>query len=163
MGHYDINYSITLSEDDLIKYKIDDLTELKTYEDISFVINNKYLWNKIEIETDNKMINTLLYLNKISKDSNKSYIEYISIEIPYYYSEEVEAMIKTVNDFNFFFVNDCHLDTETKKYFKLKIKFQNQETEFIFDKKDDKKDDENDKDEHYGNQNNENNENNIKE
>jgi len=61
------------------------------------------------------------------------------------------AMIKTVNDFNFFFVNDCHLDTETKKYFKLKIKYQNQETEFIFDKKEDKKDDSNennDKDEH---------------
>ena len=120
MGHYDINYSITLSEDDLIKYKIDDLTELKTYEDISFIINNKYLWNKIEIETDNKMINTLLYLNKISKDSNKSYIEYISIETPYYYTEEVKTMIKTVNDFNFFFVNDCHLDKETKKYFKIK-------------------------------------------
>ena len=163
MGHYDINYSITLSEDDLIKFKIEDLTVLKTYEDISFIINNKYLWNKIEIETDNKIINTLLYLNKINKDSNKSYIEYISIETPFYYNEEVETMIKTVNDFNFFFVNDCHLDTETKKYFKLKIKFQNQETEFIFDKKDDKKDDENDKDEHYENQNNENNENNIKE
>ena len=159
MGHYDINYSITLSEDDLIKYKIDDLTVLKTYEDISFIINNKYLWNKIEIETDNKMINTLLYLNKISKDSNKSYIEYISIEIPYYYSEEVEAMIKTVNDFNFFFVNDCHLDTETKKYFKLRIKYQNQETEFIFDKKEDK----NDKNDKNENNENKNNENNIKE
>ena len=150
MGHYDINYSITLSEDDLIKYRIDDLTTLRTYEDISFIINNKYLWNKIEIETDNKIINTLLYLNKISREASKSYIEYISIETPIYYNDEVEAMIKTVNDFNFFFVNDCHLDTETKKYFKLKIKYQNQETEFIFDKKEDKKDDNNennDKDE----------------
>ena len=150
MGHYDINYTITLSEDDLIKYRIDDLTTLRTYEDISFIINNKYLWNKIEIETDNKIINTLLYLNKISREASKSYIEYISIETPIYYNDEVEAMIKTVNDFNFFFVNDCHLDTETKKFFKLKIKYQNQETEFIFDKKEDKKDDNNennDKDE----------------
>ena len=139
MGHYDINYSITLNDDDLLKYKIDDLTALKTYEDISFIINNKYLWNKIEIETDNKIINTLLYINKISKDTNKSYTEYISIETPFYYNKEVEAMIKTVNDFNFFFVNDCHLDPETKKYFKLKIKYKNQETEFTFEKNENEK------------------------
>ena len=133
MGHYDIDYSITLSEDDALKFHIDDVTQLKNYEDISFIIENQSLWNKIQMKTENKSINLLLYLNKISSDSNKSYIEYISFEEPVFYNESVKNMIKTVNDFNFFFVNNCPLTPESKKYFSLTIKYKNKETVFNFD------------------------------
>ena len=34
LGHYDIDYSIELNDDDVSKFKIDDITKLKTYEDI---------------------------------------------------------------------------------------------------------------------------------
>ena len=146
MGHYDINYSIELSDDDLLKFNIEDISQLKTYEDISFIIENQYLWSKIKIESENKIINLLLYLNKISTETNKSYIEYISYEKPIYINESVKTMLKTANDFNFFFVNDCPISIESKKYFSLKIKNHNDEIIINFDKveKEDDKIDNND-------------------
>ena len=134
LGHYDIDYYITLSEEDMLKFHIEDVTQLKKYEDISFIIENQYLWQKIQLKTENRFINLLLYLNKISNDSNKSYLEYIPYEEPVFYNEAVKNMLKTVNDFNFFFVNNCSLNQETKKYFSLTIKYNDQETIFNFDK-----------------------------
>ena len=134
IGHYDIDYSITLSDDDALKYHIEDVTQLNTIEDISFIINNQYLWDKIQIKTDNTTINLLLYLNKISYDTNKSYIEYIAYEKPIYYNDSVQLMFKTVNDLNFFFVNNYPLNPELKKYFSLTIKYKDKETLITFDK-----------------------------
>ena len=134
LGHYDIDYYITLSEEDMLKFHIEDVTQLKKYEDISFIIENQYLWQKIQLKTENRFINLLLYLNKISNDSNKSYLEFIPYEEPVFYNEAVKNMLKTVNDFNFFFVNNCSLNPETKKYFSLTIKYNDQQTIFNFDK-----------------------------
>ena len=134
IGHYDINYSIELNDEEISKFKIKDLEKLQTYEDISFIIENKYLWSKIRIETENKTINLLLYLNKISIEANKSYIEYISYEAPIYCNESVKTMIKTVNDFNFFFINDCAINPKLKKSFNLKIKYRQKEAIIHFDK-----------------------------
>ena len=133
LGHYDIDYSITLSEDDMLKFHIEDISQLKTYEDISFIVENQYLWDKIQIKTENYAINLLLYLNKISPDSSKTYIEYIAYEEPIFYSEEVKNMFRTVNDFNFFFVNNCALNPEIKKDFSLTIRHKDQETVFNFE------------------------------
>ena len=132
-GHYDIDYSITLSEEDILKYHIDDLANLTKYEDISFIVDNQYLWNKIQMETNNNSINLLLYLNKISFDSCKTYIEYLAYEEPVYYNSSVKQMLSTVNDLNFFFVNKTSLIPEQKKYFSLRIKYKDQETIFNFD------------------------------
>jgi len=134
LGHYDIDYSITLSDEDVMKFHIKDITELTKYEDISFIIENQYLWDKIQMNTENKSINLLLYLNKVSIDSTKSYIEYIAYEEPVFYNESVKNMMKTVNDFNFFFVNNCPLNPESKKYFSLTIKYKNKSIVFHFDK-----------------------------
>ena len=134
LGHYDINYSITLSEDDVLKFHIDDITQLTKYEDISFIVENQYLWDKIQMKTENKSINLLLYINKISIESNKTYIEYIPYEQPVFYNESVKNMLKTVNDINFFFVNKNSLYPDIKKYFSLTIKYKDKETVFNFDK-----------------------------
>ena len=132
MGHYDIDYSIKLSDEDIEKYKIQNIEDLKTYEDISFIVENQYLWSKISLETENKMINILLYINKISTESNKSYIEYIPYETPIYYNESFKTMIKTVNDLNFLFINEFSISKDSKKYFKLKIIYKELETTINF-------------------------------
>ena len=134
IGHYDIDYLITLTEEDMLKYHIEDVTNLQNYDDISFLINNQYLWDRIQMKTNNPSINLLLYLNKISIDSNKSYIEYIAYEEPVFYNESVKNMLRTVNDFNFFFINNCPLKPEAKKYFSLTIKYKDKETVINFDK-----------------------------
>ena len=134
IGHYDIDYSITLTEEDMLKYHIEDVTNLQNYEDISFLVNNQYLWDRIQMKTNNPAINLLLYLNKISFDSNKSYIEYIAYEEPIFYNESVKDMLRTVNDFNFFFVNNYPLKPEAKKYFSLTIIYKDKESVINFDK-----------------------------
>ena len=161
MGHYDIDYLIELNDDDINKYNIEDISKLKTYEDISFIINNQYLWNKIKIITDNKIINLLLYLNKISIESNKSYIEYISYETPIFYNESIKSMLKTVNDLNFFFINNYSINSESKKYFKLKIKYHEKETIINFDHIEEKNKIEIEKKDNNNNDNNDDDNNNI--
>ena len=161
MGHYDIDYLIELNDDDINKYNIEDISKLKTYEDISFIINNQYLWNKIKIITDNKIINLLLYLNKISIESNKSYIEYISYETPIFYNESIKSMLKTVNDLNFFFINNFSINSESKKYFKLKIKYHEKETIINFDHIEEKNKIEIEKKDNNNNDNNDDDNNNI--
>ena len=136
IGHYELNYSITLNDDDINKYNIKDISNLKTYEDITFIVENKYLWNQIEIETENNLMNLLLYLNKINSEANKSYIEFISYECPIYYNDSIKTMIQTVNEFHFIFVNNYSINQESKKYFKLKIKFHDKETIINFDSSD---------------------------
>ena len=161
MGHYDIDYLIELNDDDINKYNIEDISKLKTYEDISFIIDNQYLWNKIKIITDNKIINLLLYLNKISIESNKSYIEYISYETPIFYNESIKSMLKTVNDLNFFFINNFSINSESKKYFKLKIKYHEKETIINFDHIEEKNKIEIEKKDNNNNDNNDDDNNNI--
>ena len=133
LGHYDIDYTITLSEEDALKYRVEDVTQLNSVEDISFIIENQYLWEKIQMKTENNSINLLLYLNKISLESNKYYIEYIAFEKPVFYNDSVKLMLKTVNDFNFFFVNNCALNPESKKYFSLTVKYKDKESVISFD------------------------------
>ena len=130
LGHYDIDYSITLNEEDILKYHIDYIENLTSYEDIKFIVENQYLWGKMEILTENSFINLLLYLNKIS--INKSYIEYIAYEQPVFYNKSVKEMLMTVNDLNFLFVNDCPLNPESKKNFSLTIKYKDKQTVIDF-------------------------------
>ena len=127
MGFYDINYELTLNDEDMKKFKINDISNLSTYEDFSFIVENKYLWNKIQIITKNKNINLLLYMNKVGSDYSKAYVEYIAYEKPIFLNSDIELMIKTVNDFNFFFVNSSNLISGKNKYFELKIKYKDKE------------------------------------
>ena len=130
IGFYDIDYSITLNDDDIKKFKIEDVSALSTYQDFEFILENKYLWNKIQIDTVNKNINLLLYMNKVGTESNKAYVEYIAYEQPVFLNNKVELMIKTVNDFNFFFVNSTPLFSDKKKHFSLKVIYKDQEATF---------------------------------
>ena len=77
LGHYTIDYEITLDDDDMREFNLTDITKLKTYDDIKFIVENINLWSKIRITTDNNFMNLLLYMNKINTDSNKIYIEFI--------------------------------------------------------------------------------------
>ena len=133
LGHYDIDYSITLIEEDVLKYNIDDISKLTKYEDILFIIENQYMWSRIQIETESTSVNLLLYINKVSFESNKSYIEYIPYEQPVYYNEKIENMFKNVNELNYFFVNNSYLNPKCKKFFKLTIKYLDKETVIKFD------------------------------
>ena len=139
LGHYNIDYSITLNDDDMRRYNLTDITTLKTLDDIKFIIDNISLWNKIRLTTDNNFMNFLLYINKINPESNKIYIEFISYENPVYSNDEVKQMLQSVNETNYFFVNETVVTPEEQKTFTLTIKFKDSSTVINFgDFKDDR-------------------------
>ena len=69
-----LNLLLTLKlEEDNIKSK--DFNNLKDLDDLSFIIDNKKLWEKIELSSKSELLNSLLQMNKIKK--NKSVIAYL--------------------------------------------------------------------------------------
>ena len=123
MGHYNIDYSITLDDDDMRAFNLTDINKLKTYNDIKFIVENLSLWNKIRLTTDNNFVNLLLFLNRINTESNKIYLEFLSYEEPVYLNNEVKQMLQSVNETNYFFVNETALNPKEKKTFTLTINF----------------------------------------
>ena len=132
LGHYKIDYSITLDDDDMRNFNLTDISKLKTYEDIKFIVENISLWNKIRLTTDNNFVNLLLYMNKINTDSNKIYLEFISYEQPLYYNDQVKEMLQSVNEIHYFFVNETAVTPKEKKTFTLTIKFRDRYTVIDF-------------------------------
>ena len=132
LGHYNIDYSITLDDDDMRAFNLTDINKLKTYKDIKFIVENLSLWNKIRLTTDNNFVNLLLYMNKINTDSNKIYLEFISYEQPLYYNDQVKEMFQSVNEIHYFFANETAVTPKEKKTFTLTIKFRDRYTVINF-------------------------------
>ena len=132
LGHYNIDYSITLDDDDMRAYNLTDITKLRTYKDIKFIVENISLWNKIRLTTDNNWVNLLLYLNRVNNESNKIYLEFISYEEPVYLNKDVKQMLTSVNETNYFFVNETALTRQFKKNFSLTIRFRDRFTVINF-------------------------------
>lgn len=134
MGHYNLVYNLVLTDDEMKLFHIASVSDLNTYGDMSFLLENKYLWSRIELHTENKTINTLLFLNRVNPENQKCYIEYLSFELPTYTEDEKEfkRVFKTVNDLNYFFINDKCLYPEDKCDFKFVIRHRTEEKEFLF-------------------------------
>lgn len=135
LGNCDLNYTLNLSEEDAKIYNINDLNDLRPDSDISFLFQNEILWDKIQITTDNSLLNMLLYLNKICLDNNKSYIEFISFQKPILSDKQTELMFRTINDLNFLFFNKTYVFPERTKNFEIKIKLKDKNTTFSLSKK----------------------------
>lgn len=105
MGYLELNYILSLTDEDMEKLKIN-IQSLGSIEDLQFLLENKFLWNNIQIRTNNFLLNTLLYVNKVSE--NKVYIEYIPFELPIFDEKEkdFEKMIHDINDINLLFISE---------------------------------------------------------
>ena len=99
MGHYEIEYCIELTDDELKLMGIEDIYNLEKLEDYSFLLTNQNFINKFDIKTEYDSLNTLLFMNKSLNDTNKLNIEYIPYETPIFNQEEkdFEELFKTVN------------------------------------------------------------------
>ena len=71
-GSLNLLLTLNLNKEEINSKKFNNLSNL---EDLSFLINNKKLWDKIELSSKNELLNTLLQMNKIKK--NKSVIAYL--------------------------------------------------------------------------------------
>ena len=104
MGNVDLTYTLSLSQEDITKYKIN-FNKISKIEDLSFLYDAKALWIKIFLTTTNPTLTTLLYLNRATE--HKSYIEYLCYKLPSFGEKEknISEMINAVNELNYLFLN----------------------------------------------------------
>ena len=82
IGHYQIEYYIELTDEELKLLGIEDISNLNKLEDFSFLITDQNFINRFDIKTEYDSFNTLLFMNKSLNDNNKLNIEYIPFETP---------------------------------------------------------------------------------
>ena len=94
--HYKVNYILNLSDYDIKKYGIPNLDEVESLNDLPFLLEDKTIWNRFEIQTENEELNTFLYMNKCL-DSNKIQLELISFELKKLDQSIYYEMINSIN------------------------------------------------------------------
>jgi hypothetical protein len=87
LGHFDAEYNLELTEQELIKLNIEDIEKLNDLNDLKFLVENQNLWNKIDISTSNDMLNCALFLSKVLGEP-KIKIDYLTFEKPKFSIEE---------------------------------------------------------------------------
>ena len=99
MGHYQIEYYIELTDDELKLFDIEDIYNLNKIQDFTFLITSQNFINKFDIKTEYDSLNTLLFMNKSLNDTNKLNIEYIPYETPIFNQEEkdFEELFNKIN------------------------------------------------------------------
>ena len=67
-GNFDMTFTLKLEQNDIDEYNID-IKLLEDLKDLSFLENNKKLWSKIDINSNNKSLNAFIQMNKIKKSN----------------------------------------------------------------------------------------------
>ena len=64
-GSVNLLLILNLDENDFTKYKIN-WENLSSLNDLTFIINHKHLWKRIELTSNNETMNVILNINKTS-------------------------------------------------------------------------------------------------
>jgi len=137
IGMYEINMTLTLSEEDAKKYGIPDISKLESLKDCkSFltlaseknseeVIKEDTILDHFVLTTSNSAINTLLFINRSFK--NKTFIEYLTLSQCVFKEEEkfLYELIKYVTEQNYLFVIENKI-LNIKSKFKFTFNIGNQ-------------------------------------
>ena len=69
MGSLNLTLTLKLEKSEIQNLNIN-LRNLKTLNDLSFIIDNEFLWDKIELSSKSELLNTLFHMNKIKRMKN---------------------------------------------------------------------------------------------
>ena len=69
MGNLNLLFSLEIDEK-YVKEKNINYEEVKEVKDLQFLLNDKSLWDKIEVSSENATLNMILTSNKINKKKN---------------------------------------------------------------------------------------------
>ncbi len=79
-GGLELSLNLKLDKRDIQILNID-LRNIKSLQDLSFLIDNENIWEKIYLSTKNELINTLFHMNRVKKIKNiVAYLIYDKIE-----------------------------------------------------------------------------------
>ena len=135
LGNFNVKYSLDLTNEEIKKFGYENLNDINTIEELSFLLTFKYLWNKIKLITDNNLIDSFLFINNnLTSENNKAFYEFVCLENPIYTEEEkkYEEMFDTVNQLNILFLNKNSVYKEKSRKITLILKNNDQSKEFIF-------------------------------
>ena len=89
LGNFNVKYSLDLTNEEIKKFGYENLNDINTIEELSFLLTFKYLWNKIKLITDNNLIDSFLFINNnLTSENNKAFYEFVCLENPIYTEEE---------------------------------------------------------------------------
>ena len=105
-GSINLLFTLNLEKDDIYKYNIK-WKELKSLNNLNFLIENKSLWKKVELSSTNDTINILIQINQSSKKLIK--IAYVGFKRITYKNEQVDFydFIETVTKQNGIYITSC--------------------------------------------------------
>lgn len=143
LSNLNITFSLEFCNKDIEKYSIN-FTELNTLKDLSFIKNDPNLFDKIELKSNDDLINILLYMNRINK--NKIFIQYITLNEIYFNEEQKEFkdFIYKLMESNFLFVSSEKIFNSINNTINLEIIYGNEKKIFPLNStQDDDKEDKN--------------------
>ena len=92
LGGLELSLNLKLDKRDIQALNID-LRNIKSLQDLSFLIDNENIWEKIYLSTKNELINTLFHMNRVKKIKNiVAYLIYDKIE----FTEEQKKISKNI-------------------------------------------------------------------
>ena len=105
-GSINLLFTLNLEKDDINKYNIK-WKELKSLDNLNFLIDNKSLWKKVELSSTNDTINILLQINQSSKKLIK--IAYVGFKRITYKDEQIDFcdFIEEVTKQHGIFITSC--------------------------------------------------------
>ena len=69
-GSLNLSLTFKIKESDILSLNLD-FKKINKLNDLSFLIKNEQLWERIELSSESELLNTLFYMNRIKK--NKKY------------------------------------------------------------------------------------------
>ena len=87
LGHFDAEYNLELTEQELAKFNIENIENLHDSKDLKFLVENQNLWNKIDISSSNDILNCALFLSRVLGEP-KIKVDYLTFEKPKFSVEE---------------------------------------------------------------------------
>jgi hypothetical protein len=103
MGRVDLNLVLNLPDEVLNYYKIE-WEMINEIQDLVFLKDNKDMWDRMQLNSNNSIINTLLFINK--SHSVKTFVEYLSFSGIKYGEKEFffKEIITYVTEHNYLFL-----------------------------------------------------------
>ena len=130
LSHFKVNYMIRLTNEELTKYGVENISDIGSLNDLPFILEEKLLWNKFEIVTENEELKTFLYMNKCLPENNKVPIEIITFELKDISQSKYKEMINAINLNYYITLNDKALKEDSGETINIIIKTEDNEKTF---------------------------------
>ena len=69
LGGLNLSLNLKLEKEDIQSMNIN-LRDINSLKDLSFIIDNEQLWERIELSSKSELLNTLIHMNRIKKIKN---------------------------------------------------------------------------------------------